>query len=499
MLNWAAEYDLKVVFFNFGDYAEPLKDGVCPEKDASTTLAPSFSSTRALNVDTLIPGIYNGSSGHLRNQTGLGKNYNNGTVDRDLNVSDSSRLSLPIAIMVGAGAGGVIILVVVFVVYCKCIKSKKKDEREGGTKTDTSSNPSSSDFSNSSSELSKSDCVKSDTTTSISDDLEKVMYHTLDEMAGEFGHQEDFDVHDEQGYNIIPDWGPDGNFLGQSRARKSNRPLPQPPTSGRKRKLIPLESSQGSKAGQTPLPCRRPQPCIPRLKQPGGPLVLKVLQNDDAQSVAVSLPPPRPHQRLVDIKDHSAMGLVKHRPGQDVFGDVTDVKLIRTRTGNLELVSTREELPAFVEYYTRLLLINQTGGSLGIVGSLDLETEPTNGFSSPYLQVLPDVSRSDTPEFEPVSNSNTSADENIRFSKRMGKPISSTHLIYFGSVKLNQDVNLDPCDYLTVLDIDPNDFPSGSDGYLTVWDLEEINVSTSSYGYLDLNNTHHEFTSLTKL
>ena len=212
MLNWAAEYDLKVVFFNFGDYAEPLKDGVCTEKDASTTLAPSFSSTWALNVDTLIPGIYNGSSGHLRNQTGLGQNYSNDTVDRDLNVSDSSRLSLPIPIMAGAGAGGVIILVVVFVVYCKCIKSKKKDEREGGTKTDTSSNPSLSDFSNSSSELSKSDCVRSDTTTSISDDLEKVMYHTLDEMAGEFRHQEDFDVHDEQGYNIIPDWGPNSNF-----------------------------------------------------------------------------------------------------------------------------------------------------------------------------------------------------------------------------------------------------------------------------------------------
>ena len=190
---------------------------------------------------------------------------------------------------------------------------------------------------------------------------------------------------------------------------------------------------------------------------------LKVLQTDDAQSVAVSLPPPRPHKRLVDIKDHKAMGLVKLRPGQDVFGDVTDVKLIWTRTGNLELVSTREELPAFVEYYTRLLLINQTGGSLGIVGSLDSDTEPTNDYSSPYLQVLPDVSRSDTPGFEPVSNSNTSADENIRFSERTGKPISSTHLIYFGSVTLNQDVNLDPCDYLTVLDIDPNDFPSGND------------------------------------
>ena len=159
------------------------------------------------------------------------------------------------------------------------------------------------------------------------------------------------DVFDEQGYNVISDYNSEepssvGEFddkgylvlsdcntkelsLDKSRDRNEYRPLPHPPKPETAENLISSEGSSSS-AG-TDISSVKPPPYLSTLEDPTSP----------KDSVS-SLPPPRPHVRLVNLENLKYMGLVKLRQDQTRFGQETEVKLIRTQQGNLELVNVQE-------------------------------------------------------------------------------------------------------------------------------------------------------------
>ena len=308
------------------------------------------------------------------------------------------------------------------------------------------------------------------------------MYHTLDEVVENVEHPQYIDVSGDHGYTVISDCDTDEGCFDEGRGHKGCRPLPKlpeprsestdtPPRSIVSASGFDSSSSMTSNSAATPnasLPrcatfCRDPtQPSDQRPQSLLSPHCLA----ETTQSMAFPSVLPRPHKRLVDLKDHKYMGLVKLRQDQAVFGDVTEVKLIRTLTGHLELINAEEELPAFNEYYARLLLINQTGGSLGVVGVLDTEDKPTGDSCK-----RPEPGTVDQAMMSPSKGAQAIHQD------MMGK--ENPYIIYFGALSLEENVSVNLCDYLTVLDIDPKDIDSDDDGCLTMLDLNNLNVSTS--------------------
>ena len=464
-LIFESEYELKISYDNFGDFPTPVEDGMCPEKSDNTTVK-SVSSARLHNI----------------NNTAFSDAEEGSVSNRDVN-EESSGFSFSIPLL--AGTGGVVLLEVVIVVSCTLARAKgeKQGRNNGGSTTVP-------DPSTTSPDLKNTDDIRALTESPKQDDLERVIYHTLDEMADTVDHTPILDECDDQGYNIISDYHKNARFSGGPRD-KTNRPLPRPPNVQTSKKFnrsgLSTDSSTGkslslrasnfsgkstslrvsnSSAG-TDVSSVKPPSYLSTLEDPASP-----------KDLVSSLPPPRPHVRLVNLENLKYMGLVKLRQDQAMFGQETEVKLIQTQEGSLELVNVQEELPAFMEYYTNLQLIKQKDGSIGVVGLLDLHAESA-GNDSPASQPFPNK-RSEyamltcSPYINAVERDDAE-DKSPSDHTDQWNP----YILYFGSVELDKDVKVNPCDYLSVRDIDLSDISARSDGYLTVKDLENIYVSTT--------------------
>ena len=511
-LIWAADYELKIVYFNFGDIPEPVEDGICPEESDTAIVTPNNYTTLRLNMSAPFEN-YNDTIGDpemdLENQTNAERSNREvgGAINKEGPDSDSNGFSFPMSIVAGAVGGGILILVVVTVICSKGAEIRKWVRSE---------NPGTLDATASSSELRKSEA-----TSSSSEDLEKEMYHTLDDMADTVGHQPHLDDCDGQGYDFISDYDTDGRSSDESRNKMGCRPLPRPPNSVSKRKFLASGSSTGSSTGQsssfmlsksteeTEPAYVTPPPYMPTIKTAStlssrgmvssmppprphvrrvnlenngnnGYLTVKDFQNTNSKYISSerlnsSIPPPRPPVRLVNLENLKSMGLVKLRQDEAMFGHETEVKLIRTQQGNLELVNVQEELPSFMEYYTRLQLIKQKDGSVGVIGLLNRKVGKASDESLKTHHLLNESGEHLTtasPHDDPLKEEGKSQlDE---------EDTSNPYIIYFGSMELEDDASLDHCDYLTIQDFDPSDLSPESDGYLTLRDLDHIHFTASS-------------------
>ena len=504
-LIWKSDYELKIIYSNFGDIPEPVEDGVCPEESYTTTIVtPSVSSTTVREISTVfeMPNEKNDTTTitpsspttEVESSRSSFEKYNDSVGDPDFenkirpnrkdndkekkdtlnetrSSEDNGSIIVPMPVLVGAVTNGVIILVVAIVVSCRLSKDKKSERNKIVCDIAAAQN--------SQTIFTESDRAGIMRAQTLNENLERVVYHTLDEVADNVEHQPPFDKCDEQGYTVISDCDTKDFLSNDSRDRKC-RPLPQPPNVRTANKIICSEPPTDSSAGQCPslwasnssagtdVSSVKPPPYMSTLEDPASP----------KDSVS-SLPPPRPHVRLVNLENLKYMGLVKLRQDQARFGQETEVKLIRTQEGNLELVNVHEELPTLKEYYTNLQLIKQRNGSIGVVGLLEAVTESAGNDGSAD-QPLP-IKRSEYVTFDPETplprenavdeDANSPCDEEKR---------SNPCTVYFGSVELNAGVKVNPCDYLSVRDINPSDMSARSDGYLTVKDLENIDPPATS-------------------
>ena len=463
MLIWAANYDLKIVYFNFGDIPQPVKDGVCLENDAttieSTTRAEAFTTSEA------------------------GANYTEFKRIKDPDVTSAKRSILPVPILAGlaAAAGGILLLTIAAVAFCRNGKGSKKVRVRNDSDTGTGST-----FSSELSDKTDLARVETSSTSTSSDEIDPTAYHTLDEMSDSVGRETIVAECDEQGYSIIQDCEHKGCQSREARDARRHRPLPQAPNSRSKCIQSAATDPPGRSAGQMPIThltssWNLGSPLSAASKKPEDGLPIFPVRHTRLPNMteSVAFPPaPRPHRRLEVLDDHDYMGLVNLRQNDHVSG----LKLVRTQQGHLELVSGQEGSLAFSDYYTRILLINQTGGSLGVVGMMDLEEQADDN--------LAEVNHSlDTRESETRAAELVSDNENVPGADR--DVMKSTldryiYITYIGSLSIAEDSSLYPCDYLTALDIDPEDISSESDGYLTVLDIDNVSRYASSGSYLDL-------------
>ena len=416
----------ELTFSNFGDIPEPVRDGVCPVERPSSYQVPNTTiqeTSRSFEKR-------NGSFDDLGNCADFGGGKNNVTENfaSDMTEGDDKIVEISIWVVV---RGALIVLVFAAVGVYRYTKRRNSERR----KVDKDS-PETNKSSSSSSELNTMDYFRAEGTSSSGEDLESVRYQTLDEVVEKVEHPPHIDVLDDQDYTYISDYDTDCHHSDECQISKALRPLPKPPKSRSGTKSIPSEcsvetsgvyylSSITSTSDTSPdASFLRPPTLDPDSTQPSNqrlqPLFKPHCQAETTKSMAFPSVLPRPHKRLVDLKDHKYMGLVKLRQDQAVFGDVTEVKLIRTLTGHLELINAEEELPAFNEYYARLLLINQTGGSLGVVGVRDTEDKPTG-----------DSCKRPEPGIDSPVMASTSKNEQARHLNTMDK--EKPYIIYFGA------------------------------------------------------------------
>ena len=196
------------------------------------------------------------------------------------------------------------------------------------------------------------------------------------------------------------------------------------------------------------------------------------------------IPLPRPHRRRVDLNQHQYVSLVNFRPDPHspiTLNHVTEAKLVRTKEGQLELISVDDELATFTEYYTRLLIINQGQGSLGIVGLLENDT--TNSDRREHLDFSDERTGHKTNTSDLAVSSGgfqiieqmTEDEEAIADFDRACE--SFLYVYYIGSLDVGHDIEVSPCEYLTVLDTDASPLSFESGEYLTVLDIDRTNDS----------------------
>ena len=450
---WLTSKKSEIFFRNLGDFPKPVEDGVCPEESDTINETTYFSTT----------------VGHAISESSEKFNNSTGDMDPGNRQSPEGGVSMLMHIVIGTVASGILVLVVLTVIFCKLAKARKCAGCENASTLDSST--------------SSSELRKNERKSSSGEDLEREIYHTLEEMDDLGEHRLDLGDCDEKGYNMISEYDTGGRSLDKRRKEMGCRPLPMPPNSASERRLITSKSLSESSAGPSMAsnytegsdafefgPCSSKPPIIT-----GKPMSFT--------KPVSSLPPPRPHVRVRE--NLKFMGLVKLRQDQAMIGHETEVNLIRTQHGSLELVKDQEELPAITEYYTSLQLIKQKDGSVGVVGLLERRLEQVREESSAD-QHLPNE-RGEYLTLDPkIPSSNPDAVDEKRKSKKDEENTPNPYIVYFGSVELDEDVSMNPCDYLTVQDIDPIDLTSGNNGCLALTDLDDL-YSTTGYQDIDID------------
>ena len=441
-LIWYQFYESETMFRSLGDYPQPVEGGLCPEE------------SHAINQNST-------TVGHNISESSEKFNNSTGDVDPGNRQSPHSGTSILMQSVIGTVAGGILVLVVLTVIFCKLAKARKCAGCENASTLDSST--------------SSSELRKNETKSSSGEDLEREIYHTLEEMDDLGEHRPDLGDGDEQGYNIISECDTGGRNLDERRKEMGCRPLPMPPNSASERRLITSKSLSESSAGPSMAsnstaeidefefgPCSSKPPIIT-----GKPMSFT--------EPFSCFPPPRPHVRVRE--NLKFMGLVKLKQDQAMIGHETEVNLIRTHNGSLELVKDQDKITAFTEYYTSLQLIKQKDGCVGVVGLLERRVGQARDKSIAGQHLPNDSGEYLTLDAETASfNSNAFNGEWKSRKDEDDKP--NPYIVYFGSVELDEGVSVNPCDYLTVRDIDPIDLPFGNGGYLTLTDLDDINLTT---------------------
>ncbi|GFS23569.1 hypothetical protein ElyMa_003392700 [Elysia marginata] len=471
LLVWHAEFTLDILYINFGSLSAPVKDGVCHDSGVSPSTPRSLINTTDTSILTnaTIPNYPHGNITDNLEGNGTEEYMSGGerNISRSSGVEFSTTL---ISVLVGAGCitiGGASVIIV-----CIAVRKRGKDKQ---ITPSASESPSPSCFLGS-----QADSTPVETSETSNEEMEVVKYHTLDEMANANEQETAFVEFDDQGYEVVRD--DDTRDLHHSVARdesRSCRPLPEPPNSAEDT-LYPTALLEGTPRSfitnslLATLPSTTDNMFVsrsstPRDQNPSGSKITAVSTSNEEGTIASNRsdirPAPRPHICFSELEDHTYLGLVDLTPDQNLFGHMTEMKLVRAPQGHLQLVSVQGELPACTDYYTRILLFKQEDDMLGVVGLLGKTFLIENEHS------CIDVPRHSKENRLPSEDSpSVSQDAEVKTPDDLANPIPD--IIYFGSLKSDLYTNFEPCDYLTALDTERSRKSSQSDDYLTVLDVD---------------------------
>ena len=227
-----------------------------------------------------------------------------------------------------------------------------------------------------------------------------------------------------------------------------------------------------------------PQGLLTFRHTPRTPGHIRLVRTTGPPDIPPRIPLPRPHKRRVDLDQHQYVSLVNLGPNPHspiTPNHVTEAKLVRTKEGQLELITVDDELAAFTEYYTRLLIINQGQGPLGIVGLLENDTTDANkrehlDFSDEktgHKTSTSDLAVS-SGGFQIIEQMTEDEEAIVDFDRACE---SFLYVYYIGSLDVGHDIDVSPCEYLTVLDTDASPLSFESGEYLTVLDIDRTNDS----------------------
>ncbi|GFO11435.1 hypothetical protein PoB_003794000 [Plakobranchus ocellatus] len=433
-LIWIFAARISVTYNNFGDLPKPTK---------SQCLASDFPLPRKLTT-----GSYKSS-----------EVFSN-TSSTSYKSNESSGESQPFLIPLSAGIGSYLVVMALALYVAHRIKKRKK-KLKGHTRTSPSTPLPGIIATPSSGSLPQD--------RSNNDEEERVLYQTLDEMA-DVTRDEGHDVSecDAEGYNIIQDFIT-GRRQNESRAERVGRPLPNLPSSeiiAPSSAIISDSLISSSNGPYTTIPSHPPP----------GPVGINPSVPEHTSQPSPCRPNPTPHRRMADLKKYEKMGLVYIQGDDPAFKGHTQVKLVRTEWGDLELISLEDE-PIYCNYYSRLQLINLKDDAVGVVGVTDTQTDAHiyNKFQISETETE-DSLRNDQSQYILETFNYKQAEERDSPSLLKDPPSPYVDIVFFGPLEMVADASFSPCDYLTALDIDPGLNVCTDSGYLTVLDIDPTTV-----------------------
>ncbi|GFO07931.1 hypothetical protein PoB_003443600 [Plakobranchus ocellatus] len=440
-----APYNMTAEYYNFGDRPRPVKDGTCPTPDAPSSSVVTTSSVTN-KYSTNVIEMNDTSTGSIADAI----TTSGGVVNSVRSTKGSKSLSpLP---YIGAGVGAFFFIVAI-ATYSGYMHRKRK------LKDSTAAGPVTSN-----SEISASNSSRSlpDNHTNNDEEADEAGYQTLDEVVDGAADAEQAPECDADGYNIIRDCAV-GHDCWTNTDKKRCRPLPEPPESDGS---VPgVLTSAGTLQSSMSLPASSLS------KTASLSTADHSLPNDQSRPQSHDRPNPTPHKRQAEPNQIEHMGVVNLKSGHHALSGHTQVRLVRTPWGDMELITLESDLPVFTEYYSRLQLVSMKDDGLGVVG---VSTGQADSDSHKYFDVLETQ--------EPVSKQSlqsTQHEQTDSASYTRSSMNSHLYIFYFGFVELTETATVSPCDYLTVLDIDPEKVATANSGYLTVLD---IGCSSSSNG-----------------
>ncbi|GFO07930.1 hypothetical protein PoB_003443500 [Plakobranchus ocellatus] len=109
------------------------------------------------------------------------------------------------------------------------------------------------------------------------------------------------------------------------------------------------------------------------------------VSNIQLQTQSYDRPHPTPHKRQAESNLIEHMGVVNLPSGHPALSGHTQVRLVRTQWGDMELITLESDLAMFTDYYSRLQLLNMKDNELGVVG---VSAGQADNDSHKYLDIL---------------------------------------------------------------------------------------------------------------
>ena len=189
---------------------------------------------------------------------------------------------------------------------------------------------------------------------------------------------------------------------------------------------------------------------------------------------------PVPHKFPYRPAQYDYLGLVNIRSGHPSLSNQSQLKLVRKKDGNMELVTMQDDVPAVEDLCSGFQLIGLRNGSLCVLGLL---AEAPDDDYHKYFKILKlhsDASSYHTSALKP------DGDEH-REELAPSSTLSTKHAIYLGQLQLESDQSVRSTEsgsYLRVVDLAPAEDCSENGGYSRLLDIDEANITDHDGEYL---------------
>ena len=422
----------------------------------------------------------------------------NNTV-KDMN--SGTELSLAVGIGISCGALVVIAVLVTTWIICKRIRTRGKSNDVCEPKA------------------SSTEYFSDSQNRGLEDERDEDQYHEIDDINVGVRSPEHFDEFDNEGYNMV------GDEAATVHIDKKTRPLPFPPddqdispgeslpstdaTSSLELSAVPRQNSSGvisSYPRSLTVSAPSNVPSIESSNTATDSIYTESLSFPSASSTAVLISPGKltsdpapgvnkgstthalpsspsqassvPHKIPYSPAQYDYLGLVNIRSGHPSLSNQSQLKLVRKKDGNMELVTMQDDLPALENLCSGFQLIGLRNGSLCVLG---LVAEAPGDDYHKYFKILK-LHSDRCPHIDTSSYNNPTST-----LKPDGDEKGPKQAIYLGQLELESDHSVRSTEsggYLKVIDLATAEDCSENGGYLRVLDIEEANITDKDGEYL---------------